>query len=225
MTLVSDLVYRLKKQWWTTAQRNSVKTWLQYVCYNWAQQQIKRHESGDTGARLTKRSTVLAICMFSTRVGSQQRQINPNKARMRQHKHKQSQPGKRAPWWDAPVSIINVLLVLVWSCSLSLCFSAFFQVSLRAAVLLVSLGLSVRGGFVTTTAWMGERVTSLRGTSQCAAVWQNIPGTVVFTVSPAPITLVAANATNDYCHVLGFPGIHVSLSSPAPETIPTKHWL
>lgn len=31
-------------------------------------------------------------------------------------------------------------------------------------------------------------MTSLRGTSQCAAVWQNIPGTVVFTVSPAPIT-------------------------------------
>lgn len=34
---------------------------------------------------------------------------------------------------------------------------------------------------------MGEHVTSLRGTSQCAAAWQNILGTVVFTVSPAQI--------------------------------------
>lgn len=33
---------------------------------------------------------------------------------------------------------------------------------------------------------MGEHVTSHTGTSQCAAVWQNIPGTVAFTVSPAP---------------------------------------
>ncbi len=35
---------------------------------------------------------------------------------------------------------------------------------------------------------MGGHAMSLRGTSQCAAVWQNILGTVVFTVSPAPIT-------------------------------------
>ncbi len=37
------------------------------------------------------------------------------------------------------------------SCSLNLSFSFVVQVSLHAAVLLVSQGLSVRGGFVTTT--------------------------------------------------------------------------
>lgn len=79
---------------------------------------------------------------------------------------------------------ISVLWVLVLSCRLNLFFSSFVQVSLHAAVLLVSQGLSVRRGFVTTIAWMGEHVTSLRGTSQCVAVWQNILGIVVSTVSP-----------------------------------------
>ena len=44
---------------------------------------------------------------------------------------------------------------------------------------------------------------SLRGTSPCAAAWQNTPGTVVFTVSPAPNTWLAAGATHDGYQALG----------------------
>lgn len=128
------------------------------------------HDSGVTGSQ----------------VDSQQRQTISNRARLRQSKQKQESKNRKT--YTRLVVSVGRINVLFTSLHCSLSFSSFVQVSLHAAVLLVSRGLSVRRGFVTTTAWMGERVTSLRGTSQCAAVWQNILETVVYTVSPAPIT-------------------------------------
>lgn len=84
--------------------------------------------------------------------------------------------------------------------ALYLPLSLFVQESLHAAVLPASRGRSVSGGFVTTTVWMVELATSVRGTSPCAAAWQSILETGVFTVSPVPTAskTAAANTTANY---------------------------
>lgn len=70
---------------------------------------------------------------------------------------------------------------------LSLSVSSSAQVSPPAAARWASLGHSVSGGSVRTTAWMVERAMSPGGTSLCVAVWQSILGSAAFTVSHAPV--------------------------------------
>lgn len=112
------------------------------------------------------------------------------------------------------------------SCPHNLSLSFVVQVSLHATVLLVSRGRSVRGGFATTTVWMEGPVTSLRETSQCAAVWQNILGIVAFIVS---LTIISNIITwhlplNNHQHYVKEAVLHLRTFKVQSSQTPLFHY-